>query len=83
MGKRVQEYNHATIAMSEWIMTRIRKKPISERIRSHQSASSKNGFTALRGVAKDLFRELGGGEAFIRSERNSFGKRTRKRAKAI
>jgi hypothetical protein len=26
----------------------------------------------LRGIAKDLFKELGGGENFIRRERNTF-----------
>ncbi len=30
----------------------------------------------LRGIAKDLFRELGGGEAFIREERNNFSNPT-------
>jgi len=33
-----------------------------------------NPLLGLRGIAKDLFRKLGGGEAFIRSERNSFNK---------
>jgi len=31
-----------------------------------------NPLVALRGVAKDLFRQLGGGETFIRQERSSF-----------
>ena len=31
-----------------------------------------NPLMSLRGVAKDVFRELGGGEEFIRSERNRF-----------
>ena len=31
----------------------------------------------LRGIAKDLFRELGGGEAFIREERKSFSNPSR------
>jgi hypothetical protein len=31
-----------------------------------------NPLDDLRGIAKELFRELGGGEAFIRKERNSF-----------
>ena len=34
----------------------------------------------LRGVAKDLFRELGGGEAFIREERNNFSNPSRQRS---
>ena len=28
---------------------------------------------AVRGIAKELFKKLGGGEQFIRSERASFG----------
>ena len=34
----------------------------------------------LRGVAKDLFRELGGGEAFIREERDNFSNPARRRS---
>jgi hypothetical protein len=29
-------------------------------------------FYALRGIAKDVFRELGGGEAFLKSERDAW-----------
>ena len=29
-------------------------------------------FRKLRGIAKELFKELGGGEAFIRKERREF-----------
>lgn len=29
-----------------------------------------NPFTSLRGLAKDIFKELGGGETFIRNERS-------------
>jgi hypothetical protein len=32
-----------------------------------------NPLIGLRGLAKELFSELGGGEAFIRSERSNFG----------
>lgn len=39
---------------------------------NRKSSSSASPLTGLRGIAKDLFRKLGGGEAFIRSERNSF-----------
>jgi|SRR5579871_896911 len=38
------------------------------------SSPSRNPFWELRGIAKDLFRELGGGENFIRQERESFSK---------
>lgn len=34
--------------------------------------SSYDALIRLRGVAKDVFQQLGGGEAFIRKERNSF-----------
>jgi hypothetical protein len=37
-----------------------------------KSATPTNPLVALRGVAKDLFRELGGGETFIRQERRGF-----------
>jgi hypothetical protein len=37
-----------------------------------QPATPENPLVTLRGVAKDLFRQLGGGEAFIRHERSSF-----------
>jgi len=33
---------------------------------------STESLSRLRGIAKDLFRTLGGGEAFIREERKSF-----------
>lgn len=36
------------------------------------SASPYKALMALRGLAKDVFQKLGGGEAFIRSERSSF-----------
>jgi hypothetical protein len=36
------------------------------------SAGSANPLMGLRGIAKELFRKLGGGEAFIHSERSSF-----------
>lgn len=35
-------------------------------------SSSANLLVGLRGIAKELFRKLGGGEAFIRKERTSF-----------
>lgn len=37
------------------------------------SPSSENPLIGLRGIAKDLFAKLGGGEAFLRGERSSFG----------
>ena len=39
---------------------------------NRKSSSSANPLTGLRGIAKELFGKLGGGEAFIRRERNSF-----------
>jgi hypothetical protein len=36
----------------------------------------KNPLMGLRGIARALFRELGGGEEFIRSERLGFGDQT-------
>jgi len=35
-------------------------------------ATAANPLSELRGLAKDIFRKLGGGEAFIRNERSSF-----------
>ena len=40
--------------------------------RAGKPATAENPFVTLRGVAKDLFRQLGGGEAFIRQERSHF-----------
>jgi hypothetical protein len=40
--------------------------------RSDTSAASSSPFLALRGIAKDMFAKLGGGEAFIKGERRSF-----------
>jgi hypothetical protein len=40
--------------------------------RNEQPALRSNPLVMLRGLAKDVFRQLGGGEAFIRSERSSF-----------
>ena len=37
-----------------------------------KSPAAANSLAMLRGVAKDVFRQLGGGEAFIRSERSKF-----------
>ena len=40
--------------------------------RAAKPATPSNPLVMLRGLAKDLFRQLGGGEAFIRKERSSF-----------
>ena len=40
--------------------------------RAARPATPANPLVMLRGLAKDLFRQLGGGEAFIRKERGSF-----------
>jgi len=37
-----------------------------------RSAASANPLIAIRGLAKELFKDLGGGEHFIREERNNF-----------
>jgi len=47
------------------------------------SGPARNPFWELRGIAKDLFRELGGGENFIRQERESFSKAMDERASAF
>ena len=36
------------------------------------AGSLSKGFMTLRGIAKDVFQKLGGGEAFIRNERSTF-----------
>jgi hypothetical protein len=41
---------------------------------SRQSSPSANPLIGLRGIAKEVFEKLGGGEAFIRRERESFRK---------
>ncbi len=43
-----------------------------EILRSKPRPSSFNALIGLRGIAKDVFRNLGGGEAFVRSEREKF-----------
>lgn len=40
--------------------------------------SSANPLIGLRGVAKELFRKLGGGESFIQSERQKFAREEEK-----
>jgi len=42
------------------------------------ASPSRNPLIALRGIAKELFQKLGGGEAFIRRERNSFDRQQEK-----
>ncbi len=39
---------------------------------SGASATSEDAWTKLRGVLKDVFAELGGGEAYLRAERSNF-----------
>jgi hypothetical protein len=45
-------------------------------------ASSHKTLIALRGIARDVFQKLGGGEAFIRSERSSFANDLEKQGEA-
>jgi hypothetical protein len=44
---------------------------------SREDSGPTDPLLKLRGIAKDLFRELGGGEAFIREERKSFSNPSR------
>jgi hypothetical protein len=39
---------------------------------ARESDRAEAGFLRFRGIAKDVFQSLGGGEKFIRSERNKF-----------
>jgi hypothetical protein len=39
---------------------------------SSNKTAADDSFSKLRGIAKDIFRNLGGGEAFIRKEREHF-----------
>jgi hypothetical protein len=41
-----------------------------------QQSPSSNPFLGLRGIAREIFKKLGGGEHFIRSERNKFDDRS-------
>jgi hypothetical protein len=42
------------------------------------SADSRSPFLGMRGIAKQVFQALGGGEAFIRAERDQFDKPARR-----
>jgi hypothetical protein len=44
---------------------------------------SHEALLALRGLAREVFQKLGGGEAFIRSERESFVEHTQRQLPAI
>lgn len=46
---------------------------------SADSSSPRSPFLGLRGIAKQVFQSLGGGEAFIRAERDQFDKPARGR----
>jgi hypothetical protein len=50
-----------TVTFTYEILARNAKPPVSG-----------NSLIGLRGIAKELFRKLGGGETFIRSERSKF-----------
>jgi hypothetical protein len=39
---------------------------------SRVSATSEDAWSHLRGALKDVFAELGGGEAYLRAERSNF-----------
>jgi hypothetical protein len=53
---------------------------LHEKAEIHKPAQSRTDiFHQLRGIAKDVFRELGGGEEFIKSERRQFSQNERKR----
>jgi len=44
-----------------------------------ETASGLDAFLALRGIGKEIFASLGGGEAFLRQERTEFSKAMAKR----
>jgi len=44
-----------------------------------RDSASTESLLGLRGIAKDVFRRLGGGEAFIREERKSFSNPSKER----
>jgi hypothetical protein len=48
-----------------------------------QAPPSHEALLALRGIAKDVFQKLGGGEPFIRSERQSFATSSAKREEPL
>jgi hypothetical protein len=45
---------------------------VAGKVDAREGAGAESPFLRFRGVAKDLFQNLGGGEKFIRSERNKF-----------
>jgi len=43
----------------------------TDKIREHDK-EPEDSWNRLRGILKDVFAELGGGEAYLRAERNGF-----------
>jgi hypothetical protein len=55
------------------VMRQIKGKSGKRKLpRRKAPAASANPLIALRGIAKEIFNKLGGGEQFIRTERNDF-----------
>jgi hypothetical protein len=55
---------------------RYRLLPVSETeqvLAGAESIRSRGGLMALYGICADMYREVGGAEAFIRSQRENFG----------
>src|SRR5215471_18357295 len=78
-GKKFLEENHLTLEKREGpksgFGTRVTftyRLAEGDRWTQRPGPASRSSFVALRGIARDLFRDLGGGEAFIRKERESF-----------
>jgi hypothetical protein len=46
---------------------------VNESVTVGNRQSSSKGLMAMYGIAADLYREVGGGEAFLRAERENFG----------
>jgi hypothetical protein len=49
-----------------------KKKSLKKRASPAKTRSTAHPLLSLRGIAKDLFGKLGGGERFVRSERGKF-----------
>ncbi len=59
------------------------RNKIVEKKDSEQAKRSQEAWLRLRGAGKDVFAELGGGEAYIRKEREDFDKDMERRINLI
>ena len=75
-GRKFLEENHLTLEKAEGPKSGLGTKMIYTYRLSIDVPDPRRpavpSFVTLRGVGKELFRSLGGGEAFIRKERESF-----------